>query len=123
MPAKVLSLRIFERVSPGALASVWTDFEPNKLHCLVVSCERATEDPTSWGIGDMVRDALSGEPGSRIWTAFCAAHDGDRLISGKTRKFDAEFTPSSLASASFSVLEAFASDQALVRAVRRILRR
>jgi hypothetical protein len=64
---------------------------------------------------------VAGETGNRIWNAFCAAVSNLRLVSGRQRAPPATFEPSNVRIGVFSILDAFASGQALDTAVRAIV--
>ncbi|MEO5823565.1 MAG: caspase family protein [Vicinamibacteraceae bacterium] len=117
----VLQRPIFDPVGPHALASVWEKFEPNKLHCLVLTSEYEAEKAPSWGLLELVNDALSGETGDRIWNTFRAAWGGLVLTGGTQRSLPLAFSAEASVQASFSVLEAFASWETLERAVRAVV--
>jgi hypothetical protein len=114
----ILKRPIFDPVGAAALGSVWPSFDPNKLHCLVVLSEYEHEHAEDWGLKDLVSDAITGATGDRIWNAFHAACNEQKLVSGRQRALPKDFDPSALALGSFSVLDAFASAEALDRAVR-----
>jgi hypothetical protein len=117
---KILKQTIFDSAGTPALSSVWAEFDPDRLHCLVVRSEYESERAPDWGLTDLVRDALAGETGDRIWNAFLAASKDVRLLSGRTRSPAAAFEASGVRFAVFSVIDAFANGQALDIAVRAI---
>jgi hypothetical protein len=119
----ILARPIFEPVGRAALSSVWQSFDPNKLHCLVVTSEYEHENPPEWGWGlkELVQDALGGKTGQRIWDAFSAACNHRKFVSGRERVLPQAFGPSAVTLGSFSVLDAFASPEALDKAVRAIV--
>jgi hypothetical protein len=116
----ILKTAIFDPIRTPALRSVWPEFDPHKLHCLVVLSEYEKEKSPEWGLTELVRDAAAGETGDRIWNAFCAAASNLRLVSGMQRTPPVTFEPSAVRIGVFSVLDAFASGQALDTAVRAI---
>ncbi len=116
----LLKRPIFDPVGDAALASVWQSFDPDKLHVLVVLSEHEGEHLQEWGLVDLVSEAVAGDTGDRIWKAFRGASDGQKLVNGEQRALSENLVPSSLALSKFSVLEAFASGQALDRAVRAV---
>ena len=121
----VLQRPIFSVYFPGlgqvVLPSVWPSFDPDKLHCLVVTSEYEYKRAPRWGLKDLVRDALGGKSGSRIWEAFWAGCNHRRLVSGRQRALPQTYTPSVLSFAFFSVLEALASTDALDKATRAVV--
>ena len=117
----MLKERIFDLVADAALSSVWSSFDPNKLHCLVVQSEYASNHANEWGLVDLVSEALAGGTGDRIWKAFRAARNGQRLANGRTRLLPEELTTESLAFGSFSVLDAYAGAESFERAIRAIV--
>jgi hypothetical protein len=115
----ILKAALFDLIRTPALTTVWPEFNPNNLHCLVVLSEYEKEKSPDWGLVDLVRDAVAGETGDRIWSAFCAATSNLRLVSGG-RSPPATFESSAVRIGVLSVLDAFASGQALDKAVRAI---
>jgi tetratricopeptide (TPR) repeat protein len=116
----ILKAPVFDPIRTLALTSVWPEFDPNKLHCLVVLSEYEKEKAPDWGLTELVRDAVAGETGDRIWNAFYAAASNLRLVSGKQRCPPPTFEPSAIRIGVFSVLDAFGSPQGLDTAVRAI---
>lgn len=116
----ILKKAVFDPIRTPALTSVWSKFDPNRLHCLVVLSEYEIEKSPEWGLTELVRDAVAGETGDRIWNAFCEASNNLRLVTGLQRSPPASFEPSAVRIGVISVLDAFASDQALDTAVRAI---
>ena len=115
---QMLQRPIFDPVGEAALAGVWRAFEPSRLHVLVVLSEHACRDPQAWGLANVVSSAVVGKSGNAIWQAFHTARDGQRLVDGRVRRLPERFVPDSLAYCTFSVLEAFAGDEAFDKAVR-----
>lgn len=118
---EVLERPIFEKIQPAGLQSTWPQFDPNKLHCLVVLSERQAAGTSDWGPAELVRDALTGATGERIWKAFRQAANGLQLLSGRKRQLTQTFEPVSFHYSAFSVLDAFASWDSLDKAVRMIV--
>jgi Caspase domain len=119
--AAMLKRPVFDLVADGALASVWSSFDPDKLHCLVLQSEYATQHANEWGVLDLATEALAGQTGDRIWKVFRAARNGQRLANGRRRALPVEFTAESLAFGSFSVLDAYAGVESFERAIRAIV--
>ena len=117
---RILKAPIFDPIHTPALTSVWPEFDPDKLHCLVVLSEYEKEKSPEWGLTELVRDAVAGETGDRIWNAFSTAATNLQLVSGRLRSLPATFEPSAVRIGVFSVLDAFASGQALDTVVRAI---
>jgi hypothetical protein len=115
----ILKAAIFDPTFTPAFTSIWPSFDAGRLHCLVVLSEYEREKSPDWGLAELVKDAVAGETGDRIWTAFCKAASGQPLISGQ-RSPPATFEPSAVRIGVFSVVDAFASDRALEEAVRAI---
>jgi hypothetical protein len=115
----VLKSALFDLIRTPALTTVWPVFDPDKLHCLVVLSEYEKEKSPDWGLEELVRDAVAGETGDRIWSAFFAVASNLRLVSSR-RSPPATFESSAVQIGVFSVLDAFASGQALDTAVRAI---
>jgi hypothetical protein len=111
----------FSGVGQVVLPSVWPSFDPDKLHCLVVTSEHEYKRAPRWGLKELVRDALGGKSGSKIWEGFWTGCNHRRLVSGRQRELPQTYTPSVLSFASFSVLEALASTGALDRATRAVV--
>jgi hypothetical protein len=118
---RILRQPIFDPIGRAALQSVWSEFDPNKFHCLVILSEYEKGTSPDWGLTELVRDAVAGETGDRIWTSFIAAGDNVRLVSGKQRRLPAVLEPSAICFGSFSVIDAFSSGESLDRAVRVIV--
>ena len=116
----ILKAPVFDPIRTSALTSVWPEFDPDKLHCLVVQSEYEKEKSPDWGLTELVRDAVAGETGDRIWKAFSACASNLRLVSGRRRSVPAAFESSAVHIGVFSVLDAFASGQTLDIAVRAI---
>ncbi len=116
----ILKKAIFDAIRTSALTSVWAEFDPDKLHCLVVLSEYEQNKSPEWGLTDLVMDAVSGETGDRIWSAFRTAANNLRLVSGTQRSLPVNFEPSAIQVGVFSVLDAFANSQTLDTVVRAI---
>jgi hypothetical protein len=56
----ILKTAIFDPIRTPALTSVWPEFDPDQLHCLVVLSEYEKEKSPDWGLMELVRDAVSG---------------------------------------------------------------
>jgi tetratricopeptide (TPR) repeat protein len=119
---------IFDPVGRAALPSVWEAFDPNDLQCLVVLSEyeherlqpdldAADAEPVR-GVTDIVRDATN-RYGEGIWKSFAAACNGEKLASGKRRAIANEYA--GIKVHSFSVLDAFGSEEALDKATRAVV--
>jgi len=115
---KLLARPIFDPVGEAALSALWPAFDPDKMHCLVVLSEYQAGRPYEWGLAQLVANALSGNAGDRVWSAFRSARDGETLVDGRRRALPEAFDASTLAIASFSVLDAFAGGDSLEKAVR-----
>jgi caspase domain-containing protein len=121
----VLQRPIFAYGVPGVgrtvLPFVWLSFDPDKLHCLVVTSEYERKTAPRWGLQELVRDALGGKTGHKIWEAFWNGCNHRRLVSGRQRELPQTYAPSAVSFASFSVLEALASAEALDKAARAVV--
>ena len=95
------------------------------MHCLVVLSEyehnKQKSVPNWWGLHDLVRDAVAGETGERIWKSFRAGCQGRKLVSAEYRNLPETFEPSAVSFASFSVIDALASHEAFDRTVRALV--
>ncbi len=118
---RMLQKPIFDPIGRAALSTIWESFDPNKFHCLVVLSEYEHQRVSARGLEDLVRDAISGETGERIWKSFQTACNLRILVSGRRRTLSDAYDPSAVSFGSFSVLDAFASAEALDRAVRAIV--
>lgn len=117
----ILEKPIFDQIRTTESTSVWSEFDPDKLHCLVVLSEyEAKKTSPEWGLTELVTNAVAGETGARIWKAFCAASSNLRLISGNQRRPPASFEPSAVRIHIVSVLDAFANGPTLDASVRAI---
>ena len=103
------------------LPSVWQRFEPNGFHCAVIISEHDTRERPSRDLDDVVRDALSGESGQKIWTSFRQAVHGQYLVSEQQRVLSDGLDPGGSRVATFNVVDALASEATLDRAVRAIV--
>jgi len=117
---KVLKIPIFDKAGAATVPLVWQDFDPDKLHCLVMQSEKFQSEPAR-GLTGLVRNAAAGRTGERIWKSFYAACHGRRLTSGATRNIPEKFDPSRLELRCFSVLDALASTEALDKALRAVV--
>ena len=121
---RILKKPVFDRIRTSGITSVWPEFDPHKLHCLVVQSEYEKEKSPDWGLTELVKEAVAGKTGVRIWNAFSAAANNLRLVSDpktvRRRSPPADFKPSAVRTSVFSVLDAFASGQTLDIAVRAI---
>ncbi len=118
---QILKRPLFDPVGRAALPNVWPVFDPSKLQCLVVISEFEHTQPPEWGVREMVRDALAGETGDRIWTSFRTACEGRILVTGRERTLAETLDPTAVAFGSFSVLETLSGEQALETAIRAIV--
>lgn len=118
---QVLHKPIFDPVGPAAMAALWPAFDPAKLHCLVVLSEHAVEHAEQWGLQQLVRAALAGKSGSRLWRAFRAVRHGQRMAVGSHRQLPEVFDMSRMVLASVTVLQALASADNLDRCVRALV--
>ena len=117
----ILKRPIFGTVYQAALSSVWPSFDPNKLHCLVVISEYEYKAQPNWGLKELVHTALGGMTGQRIWEAFVAGCNMRRLVSNSQRVFSKVFRASEVLIGSFSVIDAFASIDALEKVTRAVV--
>ncbi|MCX6876524.1 MAG: caspase family protein [Verrucomicrobia bacterium] len=115
----VLEKPIFGMVGTPALR-LWQSFDPDKLHCLVVTSEAGPEAQPGWGLKQLVLDALGGKSGQRIWESFVSGYNHLRLVSGKQRALPETFKPSSINFGSFAVIDAFENAESLDKAVRTV---
>jgi hypothetical protein len=118
---RILQRPIFDPIGRAALSTIWESFEPDKLHCLVVLSEHEHQNTPKRGLKDIVRGAISGKTGDKIWKSFRASCNLRHLVSGKRRLLPEAFEPSSVSFGFFSVLDAFASAEALDKAVRAVV--
>lgn len=118
---KILQRPIFDPVGRAALSTIWESFNPDKLHCLVVLSEHEHQSAPEWGLKEVVLDAVAGETGDKIWKSFRAGFNLRSLVSGKRRLLPEAFEPSAVSFGFFSVVDAFASNDALDKAVRAIV--
>jgi hypothetical protein len=114
----VLRRAIFDPVGIVALPSVWAEFDPDKMHCLVVLSEQ--EQKNNRNLMWLVRSATAGKNGPTIWKSFSAACNGRKLASGKQRTISAEFDPSALILRALPVLDALGSPEAFDKAIRAV---
>jgi hypothetical protein len=118
---RILQRPIFDPVGDSALSSVWESFDPDKLHCLVVLSEFEHQTELDWGLTELVRAALGGKTGQRIWKSFLVGCNYRNLISSRQRLLPETFGPLAVSFASFSVIEALASAEALDKAARAVV--
>jgi hypothetical protein len=140
---------VLEAVDPGRRASYdaivaadlpealvrtkWDRFDPARMHCVVVTCESAVDDPGTHRLDGLVEDVLASptvmdspqpDPGppQGIWPAFRRAAGRQDLLDGRGhRSIPAGYTRSSVELATVGVLEAFDSAKSLELASRLII--
>jgi hypothetical protein len=117
----ILQRPIFDPVGHAALSLVWQSFDPDKFHCLVVISETEHQSVPDWGLTELVQDALGGNTGQRIWESFSAACNHRKFVSGRKRALAEAFGSSAVSLASISIVDVFASSEALDKAVRAVV--
>jgi tetratricopeptide (TPR) repeat protein len=117
----LLNRPIFDPPAHVALPDVWERFDPNAFHGLVVTSEHAAGERAARDAVDMVRDALPGESGRRIWNAFHSATNGRPLVSGERRRLPDAPRPSAMRFARFNIVDALTTAETLDRAVRAVI--
>lgn len=113
------------RPVPEAMAeSAWAEFDPDALHCVVLGSEELAAEKAGQQLVHVARlmrsQAPPGKPipGKQVWEAFRAIHDGTELVTGRRRDLSAAYGPTRFRMASFTVVDAFASDESFALAVR-----
>jgi hypothetical protein len=122
---KILKRPVFNRVNVPVMTPTWGEFDPTKMQCLVVISEyehnKQRTVPHWWGLRDLVRDALAGETGDRIWKSFRSGCHGQKLVSGRYRDLPENKEPAAVLSASVSVIDALSSADAFDGTVRAVV--
>ena len=107
---------------PSALAATaWGDFDPARLHCLVVNSEVLAKDGSEGLLAAPVKELLSSQDAKELWRSFERACRGDELLDGKRRQLPAEYSKANVSLAVFDVADAFASPASLDRVVRLVV--
>jgi hypothetical protein len=102
--------RVHDAVAPLG----WSAFDPARLHCLVVACDR---DPGQ-ELSALLTEAMSRPEAAAVWDAFRASVDGRALVSGDVRDVADEYAMEHIRQAAFRVTDAFASFESLATATR-----
>lgn len=121
--SQVTYARVTHTALPEALAArAWDAFNPERLHCVVVTSEGQAGCAAHESLLGLVRDVLNHPRAADVWSAFVGAHRDRDLVQGLTRRDLAdEYRRANTRLASFDVLDAFASPASLDVAVRLIV--
>lgn len=114
----LLDRAIFDPVGTAALGTLWARFDPTKMHILVLLSEHAVENPTDWGLDQLVQEAALGKSGGRLWQAFRRARHGQRSVAGTQRRLPESFSTAHMVLDTVTVLHALANAQTLEHTVR-----
>lgn len=109
---EMLDRRIFD---PPVVPTLWERFEPNEMHCLLVTSEFESRTSPAWTLEELVGLVVKGKLGRRVWDKFREYGNERVLLNGQQRKLPKKFERIQLAS--FAVKDAF-DDQLFDDAVR-----
>ena len=117
----ILNRSIFGVTPMHSMPSLWDAFDPDKLHCLVISSERETEAPPASALEELVGSVTLGKSAPEVWKQFRACYNGTRLVSGVSRSLPLEFDTASVRNAAISINTVLQSPEALKAAVRALI--
>lgn len=107
---------------PAALAATaWGDFDPSRLHCLVVNSETLAKGGSEDLLVTPVKQVLSGQDAKQLWRSFERACQGVELLDGKRRQLPPEYSKANVSLSDFDVADAFASPASLACVVRLVV--
>jgi Trypsin-like peptidase domain len=112
--------RSFSDLTPAiqaALAEAWKDFDPARLHCLIVNSELLANGEPEASLTALIREVLSSPDAKALWHSFTEAWQGHELLCGKQRQLSTEYSKTNIKLASFDIGDAYASPVSLDRAV------
>ncbi len=99
-----LNQRIF---NAPVCSTVWTRFEPHKMHCITITSELESRDNPTWTLDGLVGDTMTGRLGRKVWSAFRTyAHDRVSLRKER-RELAATLSQDSIQLAAVNVRDAF----------------
>jgi hypothetical protein len=123
----MLRAPIFQRIGHGPHAAyaaslpAWESFHPNHLHCIVVVSAFTEGQEKDWGVVDLMRQALVGKPGNKIWQSFRSHWNDVMLLSGQRRQLSPVFDLNAVHIAAREVRRVYASDSVLDETIRLIV--
>lgn len=100
----MLDRPIFE---PALRLSIWSSFDPDKMHCLVITSEYEFRNQPQWTLDGMVRLAMAGKLGRRVWPAFTEYANGRESIADVRRRLPDSLDSDSVQYAAIHVHDAF----------------
>jgi Trypsin-like peptidase domain len=107
---------------PAALAkTAWKDFDPARLHCVVVNSEVLAKGESEGSLGSLVTEVLSSPKAKELWKSFISTWQGRELLARGQRHLSAEYSKANVELASFDVVDAYASPASLDRVVQLIV--
>ena len=121
--AKVLNYPIVERTSntlvtaASPMGTVWAEFDPNCLHCLVVASEFEATNRISLPLSNLVEELILRPD---VWNDFKSYYGGKRLVTGQTRQ-PGDWEAANIRFARFSVLDCLEDWDSLDQAVRAVI--
>jgi hypothetical protein len=116
-----LNRRIFDILPQHFIPGLWDTFDPNKLHCIVISSERETETPPASTLEELVRSVTLGKSAPDVWCAFRTCCDGTRLVSGARRSTPPKFDVGCIRNAAVSINAALQSPETLKAVIRALI--
>lgn len=121
--AQLTRQRIFQRIATPTRASsadVWSAFDPQRLHCLILESEHANIDDPSAPSAEPLRASVHDvflRAGQDIWESFRRFWMNRRLVDGSLRQVP-EFHASRISRTVLSVVDAFKTRDGLESAIR-----
>ena len=99
---------------PLALArTAWKEFDPARLHCLVVSSEVLGAQGAKGSLAVLFTELLASPRAKDVWDSFKAACQGHELLSAGQRQFAPEYSKANIKLAALNVVDAYASPVSL----------
>lgn len=104
---------------PAALAATaWENFDPTRLHCVIVNSEALAADGSEDRLAAPIMELLASENAKDLWGSFERACRDDELLDGERRQLPSEYSRANVSLSVFDVADAFASPASLDCAVR-----
>lgn len=77
--------------SPPVVSHLWEHFDPNRMHCILLTSEYETETSPEWPLEQMVSLAMKGLHGRNVWKAFREYANQRILLNDNQRILPKEF--------------------------------
>ncbi len=101
---EMLKRRIFD---PPVVSPIWKQFDSQRMHCLLIISESESRKKHESEFHWMVKQAMTGGFGSRVWGAFRSYANDRDLINGKRRVIEESPDPPLINLATLAVNDAF----------------